>query len=333
VNESPAIRDALQHVVLVRIDCEKGEGPELAKKYGVSGYPTYVVVDGAGEVTDATIGYTDAEAWAAFAVSTTEDRRTIADKTAAYQEAPTAPLAYSLGHHASTKYDFKGAVAYFRVARDLDPGRADVYTESILTNLYYGSYGGDFTVDEVEAEVKPAFAVADSAEKLNLAKMITVAAREAGQPARAAPYLEAAMAVELDPDDEDLARTRARLAIDAALIVDKDEARAVALMRESLPEGWQDDPRGLNRFAWWCFENEVNLDEALTLALRGVELAPDDESRAQILDTAAEICNALGDCSRAVAYIKQAIELEPNNEGHKLQLARFEKLLAEQTGG
>ena len=334
VNESQVIKDALQHVVLVQIDCEKGEGVELAKKYNVRGYPTYVAVDAAGEVTDSVLGYTDPESWASFAKFTAVDRRTIEAKTAAWETRRTGTLALSLGHYASTNYDFKSAVAYFKTGRDLVPPDVDVFTEPILTNLYYGSYGGDFTLDEIEAEVKPAFeAATDPADLLHLAGMITAAAKSAGEPQRAAPYLRKAMSASGDVTDERAAGERGQLAIDAALIVDGDPDKAVALMRDSQPEGWQDDPRRLNRFAWWCFENQVNLEEALTSALKAVDLAPDDESRAQILDTAAEICNALGDCSQAVAYMERAIELEPENMSYKSQLARFEKILAEKDSG
>jgi len=335
VNESAVIKDALQHVVLVEIDCEKGEGPELAKKYGVGGYPTYIAVNGDGEITDSIIGYPGAEGWASFAKSTTIDRRTIEAKTAAYAEKPTATLARSLGNRASTGYDFKGAVGYFHKARELDPDNAAEFTEQILTNMYYGSYGGAFTIDEVEAEVKPAFNApdADTGDKLQLAEMMTQAAKSTGVPERAASYLKAALAAPVDPSDENHVRSRDRLAVDAALIIDKDEDKAVALVRASYDEGWDETPRGLNRFAWWCFENRVNMDEGLALALMGADLAEDDRSRARILDTVAEICNALGNCGKAVDYIKQAVELQPDSQSYKDQLARFEKLLAEQTQG
>lgn len=40
-----------------KIDAEKGEGVDLAKKYQVSGYPTIVFVDGNGDEIDRIIGY------------------------------------------------------------------------------------------------------------------------------------------------------------------------------------------------------------------------------------------------------------------------------------
>jgi len=331
VNESEVMKAALEHVVLVQVDCEKGKGPEIAKTYSVRGYPTFMTVDAEGAVTGGYLGYDGPDSWAAYAMDCAADNRTVAAKKAAYAETPTAALARALAQHASTAYDFKSAVGYFRTARDMDAARAGDYTDSILQFMYYGSFSGDFGLEEIEPEAKSVFFAADTdvADKLDLAYMITGVAKSSGVPERAAPYLREAMAVSADVTDEELLGTREHLAVDAALIVDDDPERAVGLMRANLPEGWQDDHRRLNRFAWWCFENGVNLEEALSLALKGVDLSPDDQARAQILDTAAEICNALGDCSQAVDHMKRAVEMQPDNAGYKDQLVRFETRLAD----
>ena len=57
VNSDEDIKAALEGAILFQIDCEKGEGVELAKKYKVSGYPTFMMVDSTGEITDRWIGY------------------------------------------------------------------------------------------------------------------------------------------------------------------------------------------------------------------------------------------------------------------------------------
>ena len=44
-----------------KIDAEKGEGPDLAKKYNVSGYPTIVFVDSKGDEVDRIVGYLPAK--------------------------------------------------------------------------------------------------------------------------------------------------------------------------------------------------------------------------------------------------------------------------------
>ena len=41
----------------------------------------------------------------------------------------------------------------------------------------------------------------------------------------------------------------------------------------------RDDPSALNSFAWWCYENDLNLPEAYDLALKGASLAGADAGR------------------------------------------------------
>jgi tetratricopeptide (TPR) repeat protein len=332
VDNDETIKSALQGVVFLSIDCEKGEGPEIAKKYGVRGYPTFLMTNGEGTVTDGLIGYPGPEEWADFVTAGKADPRTIAEKQAAYEKEPTKALACALAGHAASSMDNTAAVKYYRAARELDPANAGHYTSEILTSMYYGSRGGEFTLDEVEAEAKVVLDNPDSdpEEIVNLAQMVRGMADGMGQVDRAIPYIKAGL--KASEGVEELAKARQSLEIDSALLIEKDTDKAVALKRKSMPEGWQDDSGRLNQFAWWCFENKVNLDEAEEMALRGVELAPDDATRANILDTAAEICAARGDCSEAIARIKQAIELDPEKGYFKEQLARFEKQLAEKKG-
>ena len=117
--------------------------------------------------------------------------------------------------------------------------------------------------------------------------------------------------------------------MDHALFVEKAPEKAVKLRKANLPEGWLENAEELNGFAWWCFQNRVNLEEAESLARKGVELAANDKTKAEILDTVAEICNARGSCKDAVTYIELAIQADPDSEHYKKQLERFRKLLAE----
>jgi uncharacterized protein YyaL (SSP411 family) len=43
--------------VSIKVDAEKGNGPELSKRYDVSGFPTLLIVDDKGEELDRIIGY------------------------------------------------------------------------------------------------------------------------------------------------------------------------------------------------------------------------------------------------------------------------------------
>jgi hypothetical protein len=142
----------------------------------------------------------------------------------------------------------------------------------------------------------------------------------------ATPYLSAALAA--TEGRPELARSRAMLQVDHALRIEKDREKAFGLKVASMKDGWKEDAAGLNEVAWWCFENDVRLEEGEELARRGVELASEPGVKANILDTLAELCNARGNCPQAVVYIRQAVELAPEREYFKKQLERFETLAA-----
>jgi len=323
VDSNPTIQDVLDEVILFSNNCEKGEGIENAKKYGVNGYPTFIMVNPEGEVSSAWIGYPGPEKWADLARAGDRDRRTIAEKKTAYEKQATKELACSLANHASSKYAFTDAVKYFRAAREMDPAGAREYTGEILTNMYYGARNEAFTLDEVKTEADHVMASGQSTaeDKMNVAMMVRGMAAGMDQAPMAVPYIKQAMAA--SEGVPELAEARADLAVDHALLVLKDKDKALDLKRQSMPEGWQEDPGQLNNFAWWCFENRINLKEAKKLALKGADLADADGDKANILDTAAELTAALGDTEGAVALIKRCVELSPERDYYKEQLARF----------
>ena len=333
VDESQAIKDSLKDVVFWNNNCEVGEGIEVAKKYNVRGYPTFIMVNAEGEVSSAWIGYPGPEKWAALVVAGNQDHRTVAEKKVAYEGEATKELACSLANSAAANYDFAEAVNYFRTARELNPAGSREYTSEILTNMYYGSRGGAFTLEEITKEADFVMSSKQSTpeDKIDVAMMVRGMAAQMGQLESAIPYISEAL--KASEGQEELAESRIGLEIDYALLVDKDKDKALKLKRKSMDEGWQDDPGALNNFAWWCFENGVNLEEAKTLALRGVELAPEVGQKANILDTAAEICNAMDDCQEAVELMRQAVEYSPDRDYFQTQLAKFESILQEKNEG
>lgn len=46
---------------------EKGEGVELAKKYNVKAYPTYLFINGDGEIVHRVLGYVEEKPFIQFA--------------------------------------------------------------------------------------------------------------------------------------------------------------------------------------------------------------------------------------------------------------------------
>jgi hypothetical protein len=190
---------------------------------------------------------------------------------------------------------------------------------------------GQFTLDEVKqsADAALAYEGRTADEVISVARMTTSLGRKLENRDIMVPYLELAMQVTEGSTEEKLVNARRGLRADHALFVTKDPKKAVAFKKEGMAEGWMETSDGLNSFAWWCFENRVNLEEADALARKGVTLASDGPGKAAILDTAAEICNARGNCKDAIVLIEQAIQADPGNEYYVKQRDRFRKILAE----
>jgi thiol:disulfide interchange protein len=55
--------------VNLKIDMEKGEGPNIARKYGVNAYPTLLIVDGNGKLVKQVVGMKSSAQLIAFANS------------------------------------------------------------------------------------------------------------------------------------------------------------------------------------------------------------------------------------------------------------------------
>ena len=53
----PEVGAAMTGFVCLKVDAEKGEGPDLANRYGAHAFPTMVVVDDAGEEVDRIVGF------------------------------------------------------------------------------------------------------------------------------------------------------------------------------------------------------------------------------------------------------------------------------------
>ncbi len=99
-------------MVLLLNDCEKGAGVDLAKKYNVRVYPTFAMVDDAGEVTARWAGYEGVARFIAQVDAARADMSTIAAKKQRFADEPTLPLALALAQHAEAVFAAGEAVEY-----------------------------------------------------------------------------------------------------------------------------------------------------------------------------------------------------------------------------
>jgi tetratricopeptide (TPR) repeat protein len=290
----------------------------------VRGYPTFVLADSTGAPMGRWAGYGTAEPWIAQLEEALADQTTYDAKRARFAESPTASDAVTLAEYATDRQQHAEAVDLFRKAQELDPATADSHNLAILENTARGARSMQFTLDQVRSAADAVMESA-SAETMDVMQAAYIMQRVAGTlnaPELMAPYLEKAIAASEGSKSEGVKYYRERFLVDQALHIEKNPARALELKRGQMREGWLEDPSQLNSFAWWCFENELNLEEAEALARKGVALAEDGD-RANILDTLAEIVNASGRGGEALSLIDEALALEPENEYLQKQRARF----------
>jgi len=124
-----------------KIDAEKGEGPDLAKKYGVQGYPTIVFVDGNGDEVDRIVGYMPAKDFLKRIMEFNEGTNTFGSLSKILKDNPDDVKAnYFLGERiVINDGDYKKAEPYFKKIIDKDPDNKEGYKLGAILYLAIGS--------------------------------------------------------------------------------------------------------------------------------------------------------------------------------------------------
>ncbi len=314
---------------LYQIDAEKGEGKDLAKEFNVKGYPTFVMVNGAGETFDRWIGY-EKKYFIETLGDAMTDLSTIEDKLASYEKKPTAGIADVLGRYSSSLEEYVNAVNYYTTAQKIKDEPSDDYTYEIFQNTYYGLEDEHFTFEDAQAAADVVLK-SETAEPENVVRTAIRVIKMAKKNDRLdvmESYIEIGLTITSQADDPEAKDAHNQLMVEKSLHITGDKATAVKYKMATMPDGWLEDAGKLNGFCWWCFENSVNLKDAEKLSRKSVELAEPGKRKAMNLDTLAEICNALDNCHEAVELIKMAMAEDPDSKHYPEQLERFEKILA-----
>lgn len=330
MNEDAEVQKMLEPVVLHKVDAEKGEGPELAKAHKVSGFPTFVLATADVEPIDRWMGYSK-PMLADMMTASLADLSTIEVKRERFAKSPTAQDAVKLARYDQSTGEYARAVELYGKASELDPN--DDYAFEVFETTFsaHRRKAEGFDTARVEKAAGAALATPGSdGELLEVCQMMAFLTKQSGDHDGMVSYIKTAVERTANSTDERVVKSRNELMPEYALYVEKNTQKAVDLKKASMPEGWMQDPGQLNNYAWWAFENQVDLENAKILAEKGVELAPAGKEKAMILDTLAEICNAMEDCKEAVELMKLAVAEDPESEYYKKQLARFEELLAKQ---
>ena len=331
VAKNEELRQAIQsEAIFLHVDAEKGEGPDLAQAYGVEHFPTFLLVNAEGELMDRWGGFYAAEKFEKQLVAATADAMPVSARLAQFRAEPTEHDARKLGDLQLDEGHPAEAAAYYARAASLNPHSETDYQLRIFGAMARGAYGQLYSAGDLAEQANVVVSNPNATEKAlwEVNWQMRKVASKLGEAEMWHPYLQAAF--ERTDADGVYAEKRAYLEADYALHIQGDENKALEIKRASLEGDGINNANVLNNFAWWCFENRVNVAEATDMAKRGVDLAKAGTEKANVLDTLAELCNLNRDCANAVEYIRLAISEDPNNEYFQSQLTRFEEILAMQ---
>ena len=254
------------------------------------------------------------------------DLTTTAEKEARYKNNPDAKTARLLASFYNTQGEIKKAATFFEDAAKYDPDND--YAMELFQIYSMGYRKNIYNLQEMQS-------VADRA----------VRSTEIDEDAKTGIYAQMTSIIKENPQDEKMLTflsqgyeylnkhensapkwAKDAINISYALYIEKNIEEAVKLKKLSYEDGWEDNPGDLNSFAWWCFENKINLDEARKFGQKGIKLAQPGREKAMILDTVAEIVNLDGSPKEAIVLMEQALTEDPENEYYQKQLERFRKL-------
>lgn len=320
----PAVQKALGAVVLWCVDSEtEAEGRALARKHAVQGLPTFLLLDISGAVLDRWTGFADGAAFVPQLAAALQDPLPVEARAARFETHPTAADALRLGRIRSAESNLAAALQYYTRACELDPEGGHEF-ETLRTAAGGFATGGTKGAEVgAAADAFLARPVHAPAEWIACAEWMKLVAQRSKSPAMAWPALRAVAAHGGEGLDSTLALRRDALLVDYALEIERDPARALEYKRRTLPRGFEDDPRAVNAFAWWCLKYAINYPEAERLTRNALARAAPGRDRAMLLDTAAEIRAARGDAREAAQLAAMAAREAPDNPYYGKQMLRF----------
>ncbi|MPS65686.1 MAG: thiol:disulfide interchange protein [Chryseobacterium sp.] len=295
------------HFVNAKIDMEKGEGIELAKKYNVKAYPTYLFVDGNGEIVHRTLGYVEEKDFIQFAKDAEDPSKRLTALKQKFENGEKDPefLKNLAGLTIYSDTEFAGRVLerYFTAKTELD--RDDVQM------LLSGAQTSDSPLYKIFQSKKTEITKVipteqyDAIDKnIKVSTLFKKSYNKDTQTWNDNYFLtEAQKFLSKEEAEKTLKKAQAGRALR-----DKDFATYEKLTMELYKDTSALSSEELNSIAWNFFENVSNkssLEKALAWAQESVKK---NENYANT-DTLANLYNKIGDKKNAKLWAEKSIEL------------------------
>lgn len=295
------------HFINAKIDMEKGEGIEIAKKYNVKAFPTYLFVDGNGELVHRTLGYVEENDFIQFEKDAGDPSKRLTALKQKFEDGEKDPdflknLA-SLTMYNDAEFAGRVMERYFSSKKELD--REDV---QMLLSVAQNPDSPMYKIfqakkDEISKIITPEkYEAIDKNIKIS---SIFKKSYNAQSKTWDDNYIltEAQKFLSKDEAEKILKKAQASRALR-----DKDFAKYEKLTLELNQDTSALSSEELNSLAWNFFENVSNkasLEKALVWAQESVKK---DENFANT-DTLANLYNKTGDKKNAKLWAEKSIEL------------------------
>lgn len=328
--KDPELKDLLGKVHLVKLDAEKG-GKDMAEKFNVRGYPTFVLANQNLQPIKRWWGY-EKTSFSNDLNDGLADPVTLDERMVRFKKGASLKDAVVLAEAFESSSQPEDALKYFQAAEKLNDQDTTHYYGFDVFRIKHQLYGGKDKKVTFEELDQTARALLKSGKLTDdqpvfVGNQLFRAARDEQKKDDIAFYIQAV----LKNAGKDDGRTRAEFGALKSVYIDNDVPAAIAQANQFFGEGWKEDPEKLNEFAWWCFENRVNMEQGRDLAAKAVSMLEASPDRANTLDTQAELENALGNPLKAMQLMEKAVQDDPRTS-HKKQLERFRKLAQKDTG-
>jgi thioredoxin-related protein len=295
------------HFVNAKIDMEKGEGVDLAKKYNVKAFPTYLFVDGNGEVVHRTLGYVEENDFIQFAKDAGDPSKRIGTLKQKFEDGEKDPAFLKnlaeLTMYSDAAFSTRVMERYFQAKTDFD--RDDIQM------LLSGAQNMDSPLYKIFQTKKAEIAKVITSEKyeeidknIKISNIFKKSYNAETKKWNDDYFLtEAQKFLSKEEAEKILKKAQASRALRA-----KDIATYEKLSLELNKDTSAASSEELNSLAWNFFENvttKSSLEKAVVWAQESVKK---DENYANT-DTLANLYNKVGDKKNAKLWAEKSIEL------------------------
>lgn len=299
--------------VNAKIDMEKGEGIDIAKKYEVKVFPTYLFIDGDGKLVHRTVGYVPEKEFIQFAKDASDPSKRLEALKQKFEQGEKDPefLKNLIMLTAFTDADYAGKVFdRYMSAKSAQP--LDVNDMQMLFMLLKNTEGAAYKIfKEKKADIlkfipEKSYDLTEKNLKINTAMKGVY--NEDSKTYNENKFVESTK----DFLTKNEAINYLNKVKAGKALKEKDIATYEKLMLETYQDYTTFDSNELNSAAWNFFENVSNkssLETALQWALESVKKSENSANT----DTLANLYNKLGDKTNAKVWAEKAIEIAKKN--------------------